>query len=128
MDKDTTGAIIKATGKIVGGYLSGNRVKEAEIPALISAVYQSLKEQVSEVSGGKQPAVSIRDSVTNDYIICLEDGKKLKMLKRYIKTRYKLTEEQYRAKWNLPASYPMVAPGYAKARSALARKFGFGKR
>jgi len=128
MEKDTTNAIIKATGKIVGGYLSGNRVKETEIPSIISKVYQSLKEQVGEISGGKLPAVPVKDSVTHDYIICLEDGKKLKMLKRYIKTRYKLTEEQYRTKWSLPADYPMVAPGYAKARSVLARKFGFGKK
>ena len=128
MGNDTKGAIINATGRIVGGYLSGNRVKEAEIPGVISKVYQSLKEQVGETSGGKLPAIPIKNSVTNDYIVCLEDGRKLKMLKRYIKTRYKLTEEQYRAKWGLPADYPMVAPGYAKARSALARKFGFGKK
>ena len=128
MEKDITVEIISATGKIAGGYLAANRVKDTEIPGIISKIYQSLKEQVGEVSGGRQPAVSVKDSVTDDYIICLEDGKKLKMLKRYIKTRYKLSEDQYRAKWGLPADYPMVAPGYAKARSNLARKFGFGKK
>jgi len=129
MENDTSSAIINATGRIVGGYLSGNRVKEAEIPGIISKVHESLKGLSSErACGGKAPACPVKDSITNDYIICLEDGKKLKMLKRYIKTRFKLTEDQYRAKWGLPADYPMVAPGYAKARSALARKFGFGKK
>jgi predicted transcriptional regulator len=129
MEKDTSKAVIKATGAIVGGYLSGNRVKEAEIPAIIAKVYKSLSEQIGETSsGGKVPAVAVKDSVKDDYIICLEDGKKLKMLKRYIKTRYKLTEDQYRAKWGLGADYPMVAPNYAKARSTLAKKLGFGKK
>jgi predicted transcriptional regulator len=100
------------------------------LPQLIAQVHASLSETGGEPSGPARPspAVPVKKSVTADYIVCLEDGKKLKMLKRYLKTSYDLTPEQYRERWGLPADYPMVAPNYAKKRSQLAKKIGLGKR
>jgi predicted transcriptional regulator len=114
---------------IVSAHLSNNTVPLGDIPKLIHEVYGALHElgQAPVKSAERQePAVSVKKSVTADFIICLEDGKKLKMLKRHLRTAYGLTPEQYRDKWGLPADYPMVAPNYAKKRSTLARQIGLG--
>ncbi|MBX5471686.1 MAG: MucR family transcriptional regulator [Acetobacteraceae bacterium] len=123
--------ILGLTAQIVAAHLANNSVPLDALPTLIQEVYKTLanigKEQLS-VPDRPQPAVPIRRSVFPDYIICLEDGKKLKMLKRHLKTAYNMTPEQYRERWGLPADYPMVAPNYAKHRSSLAKKIGLGKR
>jgi predicted transcriptional regulator len=115
---------------IVAAHLSNNNVPSAELPQLIREVYHAL---AMASTGGPapaarpEPAVSVKKSVTPDYIVCLEDGKKLKMLKRHLRTSYGLTPEEYRQKWSLPADYPMVAPNYAAQRSAFAKKIGLGR-
>jgi predicted transcriptional regulator len=114
---------------IVSAHLSNNTVSVGDIPRLIHEVYGALTGlgQVPARSAERQePAVPVKKSVTADYIVCLEDGKKLKMLKRHLRTAYGLTPEQYREKWGLPPDYPMVAPNYAKKRSTLARQIGLG--
>src|ERR1700756_5523013 len=114
---------------IVAAHLSNNNVPSAELPQLIREVYHAL---AMASTGGPAPAgrpdaaVSGKKSVTPDYIVCLEDGKKLKMLKRHLRTAYNMSPEQYRERWNLPADYPMVAPNYARQRSSLAKKIGLG--
>jgi predicted transcriptional regulator len=104
----------------------------SELPKLIEDVYQALRSIGSEeavvAEERPEPAVPIKKSVTPDFVICLEDGKKLKMLKRYLKARFDMTPEDYRERWGLPADYPMVAPNYAKQRQALAKKIGLGTR
>jgi predicted transcriptional regulator len=114
--------------QIVAAYVGNNTVATAEVPALLSTVYQGLARlgQNSVTDNRPEPAVSPRKSVFPDYIICLEDGKKLKMLKRHLKTAYNLTPEQYRERWGLGADYPMVAPNYARQRSKLAKQIGLG--
>lgn len=117
------------TSQIVAAYVARNALPLSELPNVIHAVYQSLLGLGSGASGattGQEPAVPIKKSVTPEYITCLEDGKRLKMLKRYLRTRYKMTPEEYRRKWNLQADYPMVAPNYAAQRSAFAKKIGLG--
>ncbi|HXD46617.1 MAG TPA: MucR family transcriptional regulator [Pseudolabrys sp.] len=122
---------IALTAEIVSAYVSNNTVAAADIPGLISQVHGAL----SRVSNGVadpaadvlKPAISLRRSVTPEYIVCLEDGKKFKSLKRHLRTQYNMTPEQYREKWNLPADYPMVAPSYAAARSELAKQMGLGQ-
>src|SRR6202040_1673156 len=122
---------IDLTASIVSAYLSNNPTPASEIPALISQIHAALLR----VSGGRietplepaKPAVSVKKSMTPDYLICLEDGKRFKSLKRHLRTQYNMTPEQYRDKWGLPADYPMVAPNYAVARSALAKKMGLGQ-
>ncbi len=122
---------IGLTADIVSAYVSNNSVPAAEIPALINQVHAAL----ARVSAGRgefsmeaaKPAVSIKKSITPDYIICLEDGKKFKSLKRHLRTQYNMTPEQYREKWGLPVDYPMVAPNYAAARSQLAKQMGLGQ-
>ena len=115
---------------IVAAHLSNNNVPSAELPQLIRDVYHAL---AAASGGGPAPlarpeaAVPVKKSVTPDYIVCLEDGKKLKMLKRYLRSRYRLTPEEYRTKWGLPADYPMVAPNYAAQRSEFAKKIGLGR-
>jgi predicted transcriptional regulator len=114
---------------IVSAHLSHNTVPVGDIPRLIHEVYGALTGlgQLPARSAERlEPAVPVKKSVTADYIVCLEDGKKLKMLKRHLRTAYGLTPEQYREKWSLPADYPMVAPNYAKKRSSLARQIGLG--
>ncbi|MFA7275625.1 MAG: MucR family transcriptional regulator [Pseudobdellovibrionaceae bacterium] len=125
--------LLSLTTEIVAAHLAGNTIPAAEIPALIERVYRTLstlgsdhKPVIQVASERPQPAVPIRKSVMPDYIICLEDGKKLKMLKRHLKTAYKMTPEQYRERWGLSADYPMVAPNYAKQRSKLAKDIGLG--
>ena len=126
--------LITLTGQIVSAFVSKNSVQASDLPALISSVYQALKSagqpSVAQPEGPTElkPAVPIKKSVTPDYIVCLEDGKKLKMLKRHLNTSYNMTPDEYRARWGLPADYPMVAPSYAKSRSDLALKLGLGRR
>ncbi len=102
-----------------------------DVPALITNIYGALAalgEEIEQVEERPEPAVSIRASIKPDYIVCLEDGKKLKMLKRYLRTNFNMTPEEYRARWNLPADYPMVAPNYAEKRRDLAKKIGLGRK
>jgi predicted transcriptional regulator len=125
--------LLSLTTEIVSAHLSNNSVSAAEIPALIEKIYRTLATVGGESSSATvsaerpQPAVPIRKSVMPDYIVCLEDGKKLKMLKRHLKTAYNMSPEQYRERWGLPADYPIVAPNYAKQRSKLAKDIGLGK-
>jgi len=123
--------ILALTTNIVAAHVSNNSVAVGDLPKLIREVHETLAK--IETDGGAPaerptPAVPIKKSVTPDYIICLEDGKKLKMLKRHLKTAYNMTPEEYREKWALPADYPMVAPNYAKQRSRLAKEIGLGTR
>jgi predicted transcriptional regulator len=123
--------VVGMASEIVSAYVSANQVDARELPGLIRTIHAVLVE-VSNSHGGvedsaQDPAVPVRKSVTPDYIICLEDGKKFKSLKRHLRTRYGLTPEEYRAKWGLPRDYPMVAPNYAKERSNLAKRMGLGQ-
>ncbi|CAN5350430.1 MucR family transcriptional regulator [soil metagenome] len=122
---------VDLTASIVSAYVSNNATTAAEIPALISQIHAAL---VRVSTGGSEtvaepakPAVSIKKSMTSDYLVCLEDGKRFKSLKRHLRTQYNMSPEQYREKWGLPADYPMVAPNYAVARSQLAKKMGLGQ-
>ena len=120
---------ITLTADIVAAHVSNNSVAVSDLPALIANVHNALAglgSPVAEPAVKQEPAVSVRASIKPDYIVCLEDGKKLKMLKRHLMTHYQMTPEQYRAKWNLPADYPMVAPNYAEQRRTLAKKIGLG--
>jgi predicted transcriptional regulator len=121
--------LIALTADIVSAHVSNNSVAVSDLPLLIQNVHNALTtlgDELVEPEARQEPAVSVRASIRPDYIICLEDGKKLKMLKRHLMTHYQLTPEQYRAKWNLPADYPMVAPNYAEQRRSLAKKIGLG--
>ena len=125
------GSYIELTAQIVSAYVGNNSVPSADIAGLIGQVHAALKR----VSGGQMtalaepitPAVSVKRSINSDFLVCLEDGKKFKSLKRHLRTQYKMTPEQYREKWGLPADYPMVAPNYAAARSQLAKEMGLGQ-
>ena len=123
--------LIDRVSDIVSAYVAHNSVPVADLPKLIERVHSVLMEIDStgavEEKPDLKPAVSIRKSVTDDHIVCLEDGKKFKSLKRHLRTRYDMSPEQYREKWSLPADYPMVAPNYARQRSELARKMGLGQ-
>ncbi len=121
--------LLQLTTQIVVAHVSHNSVPADMLPTLIHDVYQSLggvETQENEAEVPPEPAVNPKKSVFNDYIICLEDGKKLKMLRRHLKSSFNMTPEQYRQRWQLPAEYPMVAPAYAATRSALAKKIGLG--
>ncbi|PCD04150.1 transcriptional regulator [Sphingomonas spermidinifaciens] len=121
--------LVTLTADIVAAHVSNNSVAVSDLPLLIQNVHGALSGLggvVAEPEIKQEPAVSVRASVKPDYIVCLEDGKKLKMLKRHLMTHYQMTPEQYRAKWNLPADYPMVAPNYAEQRRSLAKKIGLG--
>jgi predicted transcriptional regulator len=126
-----TGNFIELTADIVSAYVSNNSVSTAEIPALIHQVHSALLQVSTGFSETPaeplKPAVPVKKSITPDYIICLEDGKKFKSLKRHLRTQYNVTPEQYRDKWSLPPDYPMVAPNYAAARSHLAKQMGLGQ-
>lgn len=129
MDDKSRPDLLALTAQIVSGYASRNEIDD--LSALMREVYVTLQSlHKGEVSpahpDGLQPAVPVAKSIMPDYLICLEDGKKMKMLKRYLKTAYGLTPEEYRAKWNLPDDYPMVAPNYAEKRSSLAKAIGLG--
>jgi predicted transcriptional regulator len=124
-------SFIQLTANIVSAYVSNNTVSSAEIPGLINQIYSAL----TRISGGQaavsaeplKPAVAVKRSITAEFLVCLEDGKKFKSLKRHLRTQYDMTPDQYRAKWNLPPDYPMVAPNYAAARSQLAKQMGLGQ-
>jgi len=123
--------ILKLASDIVAAYVSNNPVSVGELPAMIKSVHATLGG-LSGIDGiefatSQKPAVPIKKSITPDYLICLEDGKKLKMLKRYLRSRFKLTPDQYRTKWGLQADYPMVAANYAAKRSEFAKKIGLGR-
>ena len=126
------GDLAELTTKIVAAYVGKNSVQVADLPTLITTVQQALAtlgqlvEQAETVE--LKPAVPIKKSVTAEYIVCLEDGKKLKMLKRHLSSSYDMTPDEYRTKWSLPSDYPMVAPNYAQARSKLALKLGLGRK
>ena len=123
------GALLALTANIVAAHVARNSVPVADLPNLITQVYGSLAGIGGETIGTTerpQPAVAVKKSVTDDYLVCLEDGKRLKMLKRHLKTAYDMTPEQYRERWSLPPDYPMVAPKYAAQRRDLAKKIGLG--
>lgn len=121
--------ILKLVTEIVTAYVSRNAVAAEDLPNVIKSVHATLGGIQGAETGTPEraPAVPVKKSVTPDYIVCLEDGKKLKMLKRYLRAQYGLTPEAYRAKWNLPADYPMTAPNYAARRSEFAKQIGLGK-
>ncbi|HEY1414415.1 MAG TPA: MucR family transcriptional regulator [Caulobacteraceae bacterium] len=128
---DDKAEIIEMTAEIVAAYVENNNISTSDLPALIQSVHRAL---ASVAAGGeavepapKEPAVPVRRSITQDYLICLEDGRKFKSLKRHLRTKYNMSPEDYRAKWGLPKDYPMVAPSYAKARSDLAKQMGLGQ-
>ena len=123
--------LLEMTADIVSAYVGNNSVSAQDLPAVIHSVHAALSQASS---GGaeapaepQEPAVSIRKSITPDYLICLEDGRKFKSLKRHLRTKYDMSPDEYRAKWGLPKDYPMVAPNYAKARSDLAKQMGLGQ-
>jgi predicted transcriptional regulator len=122
---------IELAADIVSAYVSNNSVPSSELPALIHEVHNALLRVTSGaapvVVEALKPAVPTKKSITDDFIICLEDGKKFKSLKRHLRTQYNISPEEYREKWGLPADYPMVAPNYAKARSQLAKQMGLGQ-
>ena len=130
---DSNSRIVELTSEIVAAYVSNHQVSQTELSRLIGEVYRSLTaavggEAAKDDSAELRPAVTVRKSISPDYLICLEDGKKFKSLKRHLRTHYNLSPEQYREKWGLDANYPMVAPNYAQARSNLAKRMGLGQR
>ena len=129
MGKDNEDEILRLVTEIVAAYVSKNPVPASELPTIIKNVRATLGDLANGDARGlpRAPAVPVRKSVQPDFIVCLEEGKKLKMLKRYLRSRYKLSPSEYRDRWNLPPDYPMVAPNYAKKRSDFAKKFGLGK-
>jgi predicted transcriptional regulator len=124
-------ALVDMTTRVVSAYVGNNPVSSSQITEVIHTIYGALSGltnvEAEEAPEPQKPAVSIRKSITPDYIVCLEDGKQLKMLKRHLRTTYDLSPDEYRAKWGLPSDYPMVAPNYAKQRSEFAKKIGLGK-
>jgi predicted transcriptional regulator len=129
--QDTENTLITLTADIVAAHVSNNSVSVGDLPRLIENVFGALNALGTEsapVEEPAAPAVPIRSSIKPDYIVCLEDGKKLKMLKRHLMTHYQMTPDQYRAKWKLPADYPMVAPNYAEKRRSLAMSIGLGRK
>ena len=125
---ETSSDVLAFTTDIVSSHVANNTVAMQDLPQLIQQVYTALAGVGAALAAKERPmpAVSVKRSITPDYIVCLEDGKKLKMLKRHLKTRYNLTPDEYRERWGLPADYPMVAPNYAAQRSDLAKKIGLG--
>ncbi len=123
--------LLRMTAEVVAAYVRNNSLPTGQLADVIAAVYHSLRTidggGTHLVSEPLKPAVPIRKSITPDYLVCLEDGKKLKMLKRHLRSTYNLTPDEYRQKWQLPADYPMVAPNYAQQRSAFAKKIGLGR-
>ncbi len=122
--------LIQNTTEIVSSFVANNSVPASELPALIKSVAETFRglETPHAAPEPKKPAVPVKKSVQPDFIICLEDGKKLKMLKRHLRTAYDMSPDEYRERWGLPSNYPMVAPNYAKQRSKLAKKIGLGRR
>jgi predicted transcriptional regulator len=133
MSESAVPNFIELTADIVSAYLANNTVSAGDIPSLISEIHSALVkvsagQDIPVVFEPAKPAVSVKKSITNDFIICLEDGKKFKSLKRHLRTAYNMSPEQYREKWGLPQDYPMVAPNYAEARSKLAKQMGLGQK
>jgi len=130
-DTSTGPNYIELAADIVSAYVSNNSVSASELTALIGDVHGALLRvssgTVEVAAEAPKPAISVKKSITPDYIVCLEDGKKFKSLKRHLRTQYNMSPEEYREKWGLPADYPMVAPNYAQARSALAKQMGLGQ-
>ncbi len=130
-NKSDLNDLLQLTSTIVSSHVSNNPVAQSDLPALIKSVFSTLQdlsvEEPEEPEEELKPAVPIKKSVTEDYIICLEDGKQLKMLKRHLKSKYDMTPEEYRTRWGLPSDYPMVAPAYAAKRQELAKKIGLGR-
>ncbi len=127
----THGTLLSLTSEIVAAHVSNNAVSNTDLPQLIETVFRTLSgldAKAAEPEPEQKPAVPIKKSINDDYLICLEDGKKLKMLKRHLSTAYGMTPEEYRAKWGLPHDYPMVAPNYSKTRKDLAKKIGLGRK
>ena len=132
MDNNKNPDLLKLASDIVAAYVSNNPLPVSELPGVIKSVHITLgslngASPAAEIATDQKPAVPIKKSVTPDYLICLEDGKRLKMLKRYLRSRYGLSPDQYRAKWGLPPDYPMVASNYAARRSEFAKKIGLGR-
>jgi len=131
-DEDDRNGLVELTADIVSAYVANNTVVTADLPTLIGEVHAALTRAANRgqapTSEDLKPAIPIKKSVTDEFIICLEDGLKFKSLKRHLRTRYNLSPEEYREKWGLERDYPMVAPNYANARSALAKKMGLGQR
>ena len=131
MSDNSSGTFIELTAEIVSAYVSNNSVQAQDLPGLINQVHSALTRvssgQAELASEPLKPAVSLKKSITPDHIVCLEDGKKFKSLKRHLRTQYNMTPEQYREKWGLAPDYPMVAPNYAAARSQLAKQMGLGQ-
>ena len=129
---DSSSRLIECATTIVQAYVGNNRASATEVVGLVKEVHATLAVLVQPgaepLATAQKPAVPMKKSITPDYLICLEDGKKLKMLKRYLRSRYGLTPEEYRAKWNLPREYPMTAPNYAALRSSFAKKIGLGRK
>ena len=131
IENDMSETLITLTSDIVAAHVSNNSVGVEDLPKLISSVYGALAglgQTAAAEEARPEPAVSVRASVKPDYIVCLEDGKKLKMLKRHLMTHYNMTPEEYRRRWGLPADYPMVAPNYAETRRKLAKQIGLGRK
>ena len=130
IDLSSTNEMLGLATEIVTAYVSNNRISSTELPEVIKAVYSTLNQLSKGQShpSDLKPAVPIKKSYTADYIICLEDGKRLKMMKRYLRSQYDMSPEEYRTKWGLPASYPMVAPNYAAKRSEFAKQIGLGRK
>jgi predicted transcriptional regulator len=128
---DDRSEIIEMTADIVSAFVSNNSVPATEVPALIQSVHRALSGVSSSTEPAeiapREPAVPLKKSVNPDFIVCLEDGRKFKSLKRHLRTKYNMSPEEYRSKWGLPKDYPMVAPNYAKARSDLAKQMGLGQ-
>ncbi|HTP83845.1 MAG TPA: MucR family transcriptional regulator [Alphaproteobacteria bacterium] len=131
-DKDSSPAdLLRMTAEVAAAYVSNNTLPAADLTEVIKTIYtslQSLERSEGVATTSQKPMVPIKKSVTPEYIICLEDGKRLKMLKRHLRTAYRMTPEEYRAKWGLPADYPMVAPNYAEQRSVFAKRIGLGRK
>src|SRR5687768_7022820 len=130
---DAKRSLVDLTAEIVAAYVGKNTVAQTELPKLIGEVHRALSGAVSQLAAREEladvkPAVTIKKSLTPDYLICLEDGKKFKSLKRHLRSHYNLSPEQYREKWGLPADYPMVAPNYSATRSRLAKDNGLGRK
>ncbi len=131
-DKDSSPAdLLRMTAEVAAAYVSNNSLPASDLTEVIRTIYaslQSLERSEGVATTSQKPMVPIKKSVTPEYIICLEDGKRLKMLKRHLRTAYRMTPEEYRVKWGLPADYPMVAPNYAEQRSVFAKRIGLGRK
>ncbi len=128
-DDKPTAELLELTTKIVAAHVANNPIAATDLPRLIATVHETLAKLGTEEAAGKpKPAVPIKQSVKPEYIVCLDDGKKLKMLKRHLRTAYNMTPDDYRKRWGLPSDYPMVAPKYAARRSELAKKIGLGRK